>query len=96
VVLPWFTFLFTLFAAVMLFITSSRVDNHLEQAYEETYGVQIKKASVIDRDADIKEGTGPQRSLMPVSEKSPGAGSTVDSPESRRSYSIADHSSPTT
>ena len=92
VVLPWFTFLFTFFAAVMLFITSSHMDR-IEQAHEETQariGVQTKKISTVDRDA--KEGTGLRRSPMLVSEKSAGHGSTVDSPETRKSCSIADHS----
>ena len=92
VVLPWFTFLFTLFAAVMLFITSSHVDR-LEQAHEEIHariGVQSDKISTVDR--DIKEETGLRRSPMLVSEKSPGPGSTVSSPETRKSRSIADHS----
>lgn len=96
VVLPWFTFLFTLFAAIMLFLTSSRLDR-LEQAHEETYartGVQIKKVSTVDR--GTKEGTGPPQFPMPVHEKSVGPGdSTVGSPESRRSRSVdVDHSPP--
>ena len=92
VVLPWFTFLFTLFAAIMLFVTSSHVDR-LEQAHEETHariGVQTNKISTVDR--DTKEGTGLRRSPMLVSEKSAGPGSTVDSPDTRKSRSIADHS----
>ena len=97
VVLPWFTFLFTLFAAVMLFITSSHMDR-LEQAHEETHariGFQKNnKISTVDR--DTKEGTGLRRTPMLVSEKSAGPGSTttttVDSPDTRKSRSIADQS----
>ena len=93
VVLPWFTFLFTLFAAVMLFVTSSHMDR-LEQAHEETHariGVQTNKISTVDRDS-TKEGMGLRRSPMLLSEKSAEHGSTVGSPETRKSHSIADHS----
>jgi hypothetical protein len=94
VVLPWFTFLFTLFAAVMLFVTSSHVDR-LEQAHEETHariGVETNKISTVDR--DTKEGTGLRRSPMLVSEKSAAEPSSpVGSPDStHKSHSIADHS----
>ena len=92
VVLPWFTFLFTMFAAVMLFITSSRVD-YLEQTHEETHartGVQIRKVSSIN--CDTKGGTGLRRSPIPVSEKSPGPGSAVGSPETHESHSVTAHS----
>jgi hypothetical protein len=70
--------------------------DRLEQAHEETHaqiGVHTKKISTVDR--DTKEATGLRRSPMLVSEKSPGpgtAGSTVDSPESRKSRSFAEHS----
>ena len=67
---------FTLFAAIMLFVTSSHVDL-LEQAasaHEETHariGVHTNKISTIDRDNNnLKEGTGLRRSPMLVSEKS--------------------------
>ena len=101
---------FTLFAAIILFVTSSHVDI-LEQAsatHEETHariGAHTNKISIIDRDNNLKEGTGLRRPLMLVSEKSshgsPGdgtatatAGSTVDSPESRnsRDCSLAENS----
>ena len=92
VVLPWFTFLFTLFAAIMLFVTSSHMDR-LEKAHEETHariGVQTNKISTVDRDS--KEGTGLRRSPMLVSEKS---ADPVGSPETHKSrISIADHSPP--
>ena len=92
---------FTLFAAIILFVTSSHVDL-LEQtaAHEETHariGVHTNKISTIDRDNNSKEGTGLRRSPMLVSEKSshgsPGhgtgtgiAGSTVDSPNHETRY----------
>ena len=78
VVLPWFTFLFTLFAAIILFITSSHVDRLEQSAHEEIHariGVHTNKISTVDLDnnnANLKEGTGPglRRSPMLVSEKS--------------------------
>ena len=64
----------TLFAAIILFVTSSHVDL-LEQtaAHEETHariGVHTNKISTIDRDNNSKEGMGLRRSPMLVSEKS--------------------------
>ena len=82
VVLPWFTFLFTLFAAIILFITSSHVDRLEQSAHEEIHariGVHTNKISTVDLDgnnnnnnANLKEGTGTglRRSPMLVSEKS--------------------------
>ena len=77
-------------------------------AHEETHariGVHTNKISTIDRDNNVKEGTGLRRSSMLVSEKSshgsPGhgtgtgiAGSTVGSPETRnsRDRSLAENS----
>ena len=74
-------------------------------AHEETHariGVHTDKISTIDRDNNLKEGTGLRRSPMLVSEKSshgsPGhgtggtAGSTVDSPESRNNRSLTENS----
>ena len=100
----------TLFAAIILFVTSSHVDL-LEQAsaaHEETHariGVHTNKISTIDRENNLKEGTGLRRSPMLVSEKSshgsPGHGtgtgtdgSTLDSPETRnsRDRSLAENS----
>ena len=79
----------------MLFVTSSHVD-HLEQAHEEIHariGVHTNKISTVDRD-DTKEGTGLRRSPKLVLEKSAGPtlASTVDSPETRKSLSFAEHS----
>ena len=81
VVLPWFTFLFTLFAAIILFITSSHVDRLEQSAHEEIHariGVHTNKISTVDLDGNnnnninLKEGTGTglRRSPMLVSEKS--------------------------
>ncbi|KAF8810892.1 hypothetical protein BYT27DRAFT_7090879 [Phlegmacium glaucopus] len=92
VVLPWFTFLFTLFAAVMLFIASYSVE-HLDQAYEENHaptGIRTRTVPTVNR--DTKERIGQRRSPMAVSEKSAGPGSAIGSPDTHRSRSVTDHS----
>ena len=60
VVLPWFTFLFTLLASVNLFVASSSRVARIDQAHEETYAqseVQKGKVSTMDRAGPVLEKT---------------------------------------
>ena len=74
----------------MLFIASSRVDYH-EQAHEETHAQATEAASI---DSKTREEKDPRRSSIPVSEKNPGSGIAIGSPDTHRSHSVADDSPP--